>query len=91
MHVCRSNTNLRVDPVPRYQLEPVDRMDAEKLFDRRWALTLPEQARARLRDEYLETGKSSLYERLKVFESGGAGTSRHTQKSEPSWGLQRAQ
>ena len=45
-------------------------MDAEKLFERRWALTLLEQARARLKEEYLETGKSSLYDRLKVFEAG---------------------
>jgi len=28
------------------------------------------QARARLREECLETGKSSLYERLRVFEGG---------------------
>ena len=54
----------------RYRLEPVDAMDAEKLFERRWALTLLEQARARLREEYLEGGKSSLYERLKAFEAG---------------------
>ena len=54
----------------RYRLEPVESMDAEKLFERRWALTLLEQARARLREEYLESGKSSLYERLRVFESG---------------------
>jgi RNA polymerase sigma factor (sigma-70 family) len=54
----------------RYRLEPVDNMDAEKLFERRWALTLLEQARARLKDEYLESGKSSLYERLEVFEAG---------------------
>jgi RNA polymerase sigma-70 factor (ECF subfamily) len=54
----------------RYRLEPVDSLDAEKLFERRWALTLLEQARARLRDEYQARGKSSLYERLKVFESG---------------------
>lgn len=54
----------------RYRLEPVESMDAEKLFERRWALTLLEQARTRLKEEYLEAGKSSLYERLKVFESG---------------------
>jgi len=54
----------------RYRLEPVDVMDAEKLFERRWALTPLGQARARLREEYLETGKSSLYERLRVFEGG---------------------
>jgi DNA-directed RNA polymerase specialized sigma24 family protein len=53
----------------RYRLEPVETMDAEKLFERRWALTLLDQARARLKEEYLESGKSSLYDRLKVFEA----------------------
>ena len=33
-----------------------------------WSLIL--NARARLGEEYLETGKSNLYERLRVFESG---------------------
>jgi DNA-directed RNA polymerase specialized sigma24 family protein len=54
----------------RYRLEPVETMDAEKLFERRWALTLLDQARARLRAEYLESGKASLYDRLKAFEAG---------------------
>jgi len=54
----------------RYRLEPVDAMDAEKLFERRWALTLLEQARARVREEYLESGKAGLYDHLKPFESG---------------------
>jgi RNA polymerase sigma-70 factor (ECF subfamily) len=63
----------------RYCLEPVDEMDAEKLFERRWALTLLEQARARLKEEYLESGKSSLYERLKVFEGGDKNGPPYTQ------------
>jgi RNA polymerase sigma-70 factor (ECF subfamily) len=54
----------------RYRLEPVETMDAEKLFERRWALTLLDQARARLKEEYLESGKSTLYDRLKAFEAG---------------------
>ena len=54
----------------RYRMEPVDAMDAEKLFERRWALTLLEQARVRLQEEYLESGKSSLYDCLRVFEAG---------------------
>jgi RNA polymerase sigma-70 factor (ECF subfamily) len=53
-----------------YRLEPVESLNAEKLFERRWALTLLEQARARLKEEYLENGKSNLYDRLKVFEAG---------------------
>ena len=54
----------------RYRLEPVDTMDADKLFERRWALTLLEQARTRVREEYLESGKAGLYDHLKPFESG---------------------
>jgi RNA polymerase sigma-70 factor (ECF subfamily) len=54
----------------RYRAEPVDFMDAEKLYERRWALTLLDQAKKRLRDEFLKAGKSQLYERLQAFEAG---------------------
>jgi DNA-directed RNA polymerase specialized sigma24 family protein len=54
----------------RYRLEPVDGMDAEKLFERRWALTLLDQARARLKEEYRQNGKSDLFDRLAVLEAG---------------------
>jgi len=53
----------------RYRLEPVDAMDSEKLFERRWALTVLDQARERLKEEFFKSGKSELYDRLKVFES----------------------
>src|ERR1041385_7318171 len=45
----------------RYQQEPVDEMNAAKIFERRWALTLLEFAEARLRQEYVAAGKSRLY------------------------------
>ena len=51
----------------RYRLEPVDLMDAEKLFERRWALTILDQARQRLREEYLQAGEAAFYERLIMF------------------------
>ena len=54
----------------RYRLEPVDRMDAEKLFERRWAMTLLEQALTRLRDESIIAGKAELFERLRDFVAG---------------------
>ena len=53
----------------RYRREPLDAMDAEKLYERRWALTLLEQARERLKAEYRLADKAELYERLQVFES----------------------
>jgi RNA polymerase sigma-70 factor (ECF subfamily) len=54
----------------RYRVEPPDVMSAEKLFERRWALTLLEQARARLREEYVAVGKTEFYDELKILETG---------------------
>jgi RNA polymerase sigma-70 factor (ECF subfamily) len=54
----------------RYRLEPVDEMDAVKLYERRWALSLLEQARQRLKEEYDRAGKSDLYDHLKIYETG---------------------
>jgi hypothetical protein len=45
-------------------------MDADKLYERQWALTLLEQARRRLQQEYHEAGKAEIYEQLKVYEAG---------------------
>lgn len=54
----------------RYRLEPVDRLDAEKIYERRWAMTLLEQALIRLRDESAAAGKTELFERLRRFVAG---------------------
>lgn len=54
----------------RYRLEPVDRMDAEKIYERRWAMTLLEQALTRLHDEAVAAGKTELFERLRDFVAG---------------------
>ncbi|HXP59168.1 MAG TPA: sigma-70 family RNA polymerase sigma factor [Dongiaceae bacterium] len=54
----------------RYRQEPVEAMDAEKLYERRWALTLLEQARERLKEEFRAAGKAETYEQLQRFESG---------------------
>jgi RNA polymerase sigma-70 factor (ECF subfamily) len=54
----------------RYRFEPVDRLDAEKIYERRWAMTLPEQAQRRLRDESAAAGKTELFERLRSFVAG---------------------
>ncbi len=57
------------DPENRYRLEPVGEYDPEKIFDRRWALTLMDRAGARLRDEYAAAGKGETYAGLKEFVS----------------------
>jgi RNA polymerase sigma-70 factor (ECF subfamily) len=46
-------------------LEPADDLTAEKIFERRWALTLLEQVLRRLRAEYVRDGKENLFEQLK--------------------------
>ncbi len=55
-------------PEDRYCLEPVDVMDPERIFERRWALTVLERAGTQLHNEYERVGKAEQYERLKVFE-----------------------
>lgn len=50
-----------------FQLEPVDEADPERLFDRRWALTLLGRALDRQAEDYAESGKSAMFEALKSF------------------------
>ena len=45
--------------------EPADTTTAEKIFERRWALTLLDVVLRRLREEYLTTGREELFEQLK--------------------------
>jgi len=45
--------------------EPADPATAEKIFERRWALTLLEQVLRRLREEYAASGRTQLFEQLK--------------------------
>lgn len=52
----------------RYALDAtVDNYTPEKLFERRWALTLLDSVLARLADEFGEAGKGDLFQRLGSF------------------------
>jgi RNA polymerase sigma-70 factor (ECF subfamily) len=50
-----------------YRLEPDASAPAERVFERRWALTLLEQALAHLRDEFAGAGKAREFDHLKTF------------------------
>lgn len=50
----------------RYRFEPADEMSAEKLFDRRWAMTLLEKALQRLEQEYAAANKAAFFHHLHV-------------------------
>jgi RNA polymerase sigma-70 factor (ECF subfamily) len=45
--------------------EPADNLTADKIFERRWALTLLDQVLRRLREEYTSSGREKLFEQLK--------------------------
>ena len=72
----------------RYHLEPADVMDPEKLYERRWAMTVLDQAWLRLQEEFTQAGNSVLFERLKDRVAG--------EKNDPTYAqiaaeLQRAE
>ena len=48
----------------RYADEPLDALDPEALFERRWALTILERAMARLRQEFAAGGRKAEFEQL---------------------------
>jgi RNA polymerase sigma-70 factor (ECF subfamily) len=54
----------------RYGLEPAHTLTPDKLFERRWALTLLDQVLTRLRDEFIQAGRGKLFDHLKVFLTG---------------------
>lgn len=51
----------------RFQLEPATDETPEKIFDKRWAITLLDRVFARLTAEMTGTGKESQFERLKTY------------------------
>lgn len=55
-----------------YRHEPEDLLSPERIFERRWAMTVLANAVARLREEHATAGKLALFETLKAF-LGGAG------------------
>jgi RNA polymerase sigma factor (sigma-70 family) len=56
------------DAEDRYgQEEPAETLTPEKIFDARWALALLGEAKNRLRQEYVVTGKTATFEALKAF------------------------
>jgi RNA polymerase sigma factor (sigma-70 family) len=49
----------------RADLEPADTLSADRIYERRWALTLLEQVLARLGEEYRVAGNTALFDQLK--------------------------
>jgi RNA polymerase sigma-70 factor (ECF subfamily) len=62
------------DGESRYQREPAHDWTAERIFERRWALTLLDRTLAQLRGEHEQSGKLPLFDTLKVFLTGESGS-----------------
>ena len=56
----------------RYRLEPVDDLTAERIFERRWALSLLARTLSQLADEMTAAGKGEVFEKLKAYLTAGA-------------------
>jgi RNA polymerase sigma-70 factor (ECF subfamily) len=54
----------------RTDQEPAHKMSADRIYERRWALTLLDQVLTRLRAEYEAAGKLPLFDRLKELLAG---------------------
>lgn len=62
--------HISLDPAEaetRYSLEPPDEMDAVKIFERRWAVSIIEQTLERLEDEFKSDGKSDQFAAMQPF------------------------
>ena len=58
----------------RYGLiEPADHLTPERLYEKRWAMTLLDLVLDRLREEFLAAGKLEQFDSLKQFLAGAAG------------------
>jgi RNA polymerase sigma-70 factor (ECF subfamily) len=51
----------------RYQREPAHNETPERIFERRWALSVLDRVMDRLRDEFVQHGRLDHFNRLKVF------------------------
>ena len=56
----------------RYSLEPSHEATPDRVYDRRWALTLIDSAMSRLREEYVARGRGDLFDALSGMIGGDA-------------------
>jgi RNA polymerase sigma-70 factor (ECF subfamily) len=77
-------THVALDEVAaeqRYRHEPVDTMSPDRIYERRWAMTLLEQAVAKLRNEYSSLGKEREFEGLKDCLTAARGAIPYSEKA----------
>ncbi len=73
INALEAESRFQAEPEPSHELTP------ERLFDRRWALTLLEQVLSRLSAEMTRSGKSPLFEHLRPALLGEHGAPPHAE------------
>lgn len=66
----------------KYAMEPAHVMTPDKLYDRRWAMTVLEQVMVKLRKEMSAEGKTDQFEQMKVFLAESRGDARYAKVAE---------
>ncbi len=62
----------------RYQLEPAHELTADKIYERRWALTLLARVVSSLEEEFIRDQKADLFQALQVYlQAGERGANYH--------------
>lgn len=67
------------DAESKYSLEPSHDVTPEKIYERRWALTVLDRALASLRERYAKEGKEGVFESLKGFLAGASEGASYTE------------
>ena len=70
------------DPESKYAVEPTHDITPDKLYDRRWAMTVLDQVMAKLRREMNAEGKIDQFEQMKIFLTGSRGEVRYLKAAE---------
>jgi RNA polymerase sigma-70 factor (ECF subfamily) len=68
-----------IDAENRYLLEPAHALTAERIFDRRWATTLLDEAMSQLRHECADCDKGELFTRVESSLIGQQGDTTYAQ------------
>jgi RNA polymerase sigma-70 factor (ECF subfamily) len=66
----------------RYRLEPSTDITPERVYERRWALTILDRALDRVRQHSAETGKAEQFEVLEPFLAAGSGRPAYAEVAE---------
>ena len=76
-----------VEAEERYAIEPVDDLSPDRLFQRRWALTLLDQTLHALSEAYSAQGKAQTFEALRPFLGFGSKVAKSYEELSPELGV----